>query len=290
MSKEKGFIPETLLAAARCPKCGGPLGRAKAGEYTCAYCGTSFVARELVAGQSVDLREFYERALAAVEEGDYGRAYEYFDRILETDAAEYQAWVGKGIAGAYARLSDNQVLEAGEVLSCVDMALARYGADDKAAFETALADRVGALAVDLFDRVTKEGANDEKNLRAVLDLLAYWEEKGTEELESWLATVAVAEKQAVPPKGKRRPGVTYITFDYPLRDVAEKYARKIRAKYDSEFTTAFERRAESRARLLKSFKNVGKYLIIGAGVATAIVIIIFVVLIIFGLFGLTYFF
>jgi hypothetical protein len=289
MTEEKTFAPETLLAA-RCPKCGGALGPAEKGQYACAYCGTSFVARELVAGKSVDLREFYEQALAAVERGDYGRAYEYFERILETDAAEYQAWVGKGIAGAYARLSDNQVLEAGEVLSCVDMALARYDGDDGVAFQRQLGDRVGALAVDLFERVVSEGANDERNLRALLDLLAYWEEKGTDELQSWLATVAVAEKAAVPPKARREPGVTYLTFDYPFRDVAGEYAGKIRAKYDSEFTSAFERRAESKARLLESFKTVGKYLLIGAGVVVILVFIIFVILIVLGFLGLTYFF
>lgn len=281
---------EAVLVAARCPKCGGVLGAPKDGVYTCEYCGTSFMARDLMAGKSVDLRKFYERALDAVEKGDYGRANEYFERILETDASEYQAWVGKGIAGAYARLSENQMLEAGEVLSCVDMALEHYDGDDREAFERQLADRVGALAVDLFGRVVNEGANDEKNLRALLDLLSYWEAKGTDELKCWLATVAVAEKAAVPPKAQRDPGTTYLTFDYPFKDVAEEYAGKIRAKYDSEFTTAFERRAESKAKLLGSFKTVGKYLLIGAGIAGAIVLLILVVLVVLGFLGLTYYF
>jgi hypothetical protein len=290
MAGETDPKAEAVLVAARCPKCGGVLGAPEKGVYTCEYCGTSFMARELMAGKSVDLRKFYERALEAVEEDDYGRANEYFERILETDASEYQAWVGKGIAGAYARLSENQVLEAGEVLSCVDMALEHYDGDDREAFEHQLADRLGALAVDLFGRVVNEGANDEKNLRALLDLLAYWEAKGTNELECWIAAVAVAEKQAVPPKARRKPGVTYLTFDYPFKNVAEEYAAKIRAKYDSEYTTAFERRAETKARLLESFKTVGKYLLTGAAVAAAIVVLIIVVLVILGFFGLTYFF
>lgn len=290
MANENNSTAKALLVAARCPKCGGELGKTSAGRFECRYCGTSFLPGEVFGGKAVDLQKFYERAFAAVEEGDYGRAYEYFERILETDAAEYQAWVGKGIAGAYARLSGNQLLEAGEVLSCVDMALEYYDGDGAAAFESQLADRVGALAVDLFGRVTKEGVNDEKTLRALLDLLTYWEEKGTNELECWIMTVAVAEKQAVPPKGRRKPGVTYITFNYPFRNVAEEYARKIREKYDPEFTTAFERRAEVRARILRSFKTVGKYLLIGAGVVVVLVVIIFVILIALGFFGFTYFF
>jgi hypothetical protein len=289
MANESNFKPEALLVAARCPKCGGVLRAAEKGAYACEYCGTSFLARELVAGKSVDLRKFYEQALAAVEEGDYGRAYEYFNRILETDAAEYQAWVGKGIAGAYARLSDNQQLETGEVLSCVDMALEYYDADDKAAFQKTLGDRVGALAVDLFGRVMEDQVNDEKNLRGVLELLYYWETKGTEELESWLAIVAVAEKPSVPPKAKRSPGVTYLTFDYPFRKVAKEYADKIRKKYDAEFTTVFEQGAEAQAEIVRSFKRFGKILIIALGVAVGLGVLFVLVLIILAALGYTYF-
>ncbi len=193
MVKDTSFRPEELLAASRCPKCGGALGAPEGGKYTCEYCGTTFLPRELVGGKSIDLREFYGQALTEVEEGDYGRAYEYFNRIIETDAAEYHAWAGKGIAGAYARLSDDRQLEPGEIFSCVDMALAYYDAEDKELFGKSLADRLGALAVDLFDRVMEEQVNDQKNLSGLLDLLYYWEENGTEELESWIAIVAVAE-------------------------------------------------------------------------------------------------
>ena len=280
---------EALLVAARCPKCGGALGPAETGTYACEYCGTSFVARELVAAKSIDLREFYEQALAAVEEGDYGRANEYFKRVLETDAAEYQAWVGKGIAGAYAGLNDNQSLEPGEVLSCVDMALAYYDGDDKAAFETTLADRVGALAVDLFGRVMEEQVNDEKNLRGVLDLLSYWEEKGTEELESWIAIVAAAEKPAIPPKAKRDPGATYLTFNYPFKKVAQKYAQKIRAEYDPEFTNVFERGAEAQKEITKSLRKIGTvalFVIVGI-IGLAIIVLLF--LFALGFAGFAYF-
>jgi hypothetical protein len=289
MANESNPKPEALLVAARCPKCGGVLDTAEKGAYTCEYCGTSFLARELVAGKPVDLRKFYEQALAAVEEADYGRAYEYFNRILETDAAEYQAWVGKGIAGAYTRLSENQALEAGEVLSCVDMALEYYGADDGAAFQKTLGDRVGALAVDLFGRVMEDQVNDEKNLRGVLELLYYWEEKGTDELESWITIVAVAEKPAVPPKAKRSPGVTYLTFDYPFRKVAKEYADKIRKKYDAEFTTVFERGTEAQAEITRGFKSFGKILIIALGVAVGLGVLFVLVLIILAALGYTYF-
>lgn len=281
--------PEALLVAARCPKCGGVLRAAERGAYACEYCGTSFMARELAAGKSVDLRKFYEQALAAVEEGDYGRAYEYFERILETDAAEYQAWVGKGIAGAYARLSDNQQLETGEVLSCADMALEYYDGDDKAAFQKTLGDRVGALAVDLFGRVMEEQVNDEKNLRGVLELLYYWATRGTDELESWITVVAVAEKPAVPPKAKRKPGVTYLTFDYPFRNVAKEYAGKVRKKYDAEFTTVFEQGAEAQAEIVKGFKRFGNILIIGLGVAVGLGVLFVLVIIILAALGYAYF-
>jgi hypothetical protein len=289
MAKKSNPKSEALLVPARCPKCGGELGKVSTGRFECRYCGTTFLPGEVFGGKAVDLQKFYERALAAVEEGNYGRANEYFERILETDAAEYQAWVGKGIAGAYARLAESQMLEAGEVLSCVDMALEYYDGDDKAAFQQTLGDRVGALAVDLFERVKEEGANDEKNLRALLDLLGYWEAKGTDEMECWLATVAVAEQQAVPPKAKRRPGVTYLTFNYPFKNVAKKYAQKIRAKYDAEFTNVFERGADAQAEITRSLKRFGKILIIALGVAVGLGVLFVLVLIILAALGYTYF-
>ncbi|MEE9457447.1 MAG: hypothetical protein V3W11_09895 [bacterium] len=289
MVKDTNFTPGELLAASRCPKCGGALGAPEGGNYTCEYCGTTFLPRELVGGKSIDLREFYGEAIAAVEEGNYGQAYEYFNRIIETDAAEYQAWAGKGIAGAYAKLSDDQQFEPGEIFSCVDMALAYYDAEDKELFGKSLADRLGALAVDLFDRVMEEQVNDQKNLSGLLDLLYYWEENGTEELESWIAIVAVAEKPAVPPKAKRKPGVTYLTFDYPFKNVAKKYTRKIRAKYDPEFTNVFERGADAQAAIVKGFKTAGKILIIVAGVAVGLAALFILTLIILAALGYTYF-
>ncbi len=289
MVKKSDPESEALLVPARCPKCGGELGKNSAGRFECRYCGTSFLPGEVFGGKAVDLQKFYERALAAVEEGDYGRAYEYFNRIIETDAAEYQAWVGKGIAGAYAGLSGDQQLEPGEIFSCVDMALAHYDADDKAAFETTLGNRLGALAVDLFDRVIEEKINDEKTLRGVLELLYYWEEKGTEELESWIAIVAAAEKSAIPPKAKRDPGVTYLTFSYPFKKVAKKYTQKIRAKYDQEFTNVFERGADAQAAIVRGFKTAGKILIVVAGVAVGLAALFILTLIILAALGYTYF-
>jgi len=289
MSNATDRSPESVLVAPRCPKCGGPLDAAETGRLTCAYCGTTLLAREVFGAKPVDLRKFYERAMEAVEAGSYGQAYEYFDRILETDASEYQAWVGKGVAGAYAKLANDQQFEAGEVLSCIDMALEHFDGDDAAAFQRQLADRVGALAVDLLGRVMAANANDEKNLAGLLDLLHYWEAHGTEEMPSWIAIVEVAEKEAIPPKARREPGARYMSFEYPFRKVAHEYANKIRAKYDSEFTNVFERGAAAQKEITKSLKKLGTVVLIVVAAVIGLGIITVLLLFALGFLGFTYF-
>ena len=229
MSNKDTTADEALLPLC-CPKCGGELGNPSAGRFTCSYCGTSFLPREVFAGKRVDLTAVYEQAFAAADEGDYDRAHEYFKRILETDTGEYQAWVGKGIAGAYARFNETGKIKAGETLSCVDMAVARYDGDDRTAFQRRLADRVGALAVDLTWRVQEDPVYDEGILRALLDLLAYWEKRGTEELKCWTATVDAAETP-VQHETRGFDGCTYYITRYPFEPIAREYREKIRAKY-----------------------------------------------------------
>ncbi|MGD8719275.1 MAG: hypothetical protein PVH29_10690 [Candidatus Zixiibacteriota bacterium] len=182
----KAFLP------LRCPKCGGELGKSLAGRFTCPDCGTSFLPSEVFAGKPADMRELYERAFAAAAEGAYGRALGDFNRILLVDSGDYEAWVGKAVAAAYDHLNETGLVKASEVLWCLEMAFARYGGEDRSAFQRRLADRVGALAVDLTRRVKSKPVYDEGTLRSLLDLLAYWEERGNGGSACWAATVAVA--------------------------------------------------------------------------------------------------
>jgi hypothetical protein len=280
---------EAFVVAFRCPRCGGPLAAPAAGKLACEYCGTAFLPRELLGARAVDLQQFYERAFEAMAAGDYGRAYEYFSRIVEGDPSDYQAWLGRGVAGAYAAFADTQLLNAGEVVSCADMALARYGGEDRAAFATSLADRVGALARDLFLRVNEGNANDERNLNACLELLRYWERNGTDEFGAWKSIVEVAQTPAIPPKSERDPGSRYLTFDYPLRAVAETYAARIREKYEPAFKNVFERGAETRREIAKSLKEVGVVLVAALAAVVAVILLVAAALFGLGLFGFTYF-
>ena len=240
MSETEKDIAKAWLPL-QCPKCGGELGGRSAGRFTCPYCGTSFLPAGIFAGKAVDLQRLYEWAYAEAEAGHYGQAQEYFERILEADPGEYQAWFGKAISGAYAYFNETGQIKADEVLWCMNMALAYYDGDDKDKFRSHLANRVGALAVDLTQRVKNNPVYDESILRTLLDLLAYWEERGTEEFECWTATVAAA---ATPVRIKDGPSpVTTAllgpvallssgpTIVYPFAAVAQEYREKIRAKY-----------------------------------------------------------
>jgi hypothetical protein len=193
------------------------------------------------------------------------------------------------MSGAYAGLIENDLFDSAEVLSCVDMALGYYDGENRAAFEKSLADKLGTLAADVFERIKANEVADEANLGACLELLRVWEKKGTDELAAWKAIVAVAESQAVPPKGKRQPGTHYLTFDYPYRNVAAEYAAKIRAKYDPDFQNVYERGAETQKEVTKSLKKIGVVAIVVILAIVIIIITVVVILAALGIVGLSYF-
>jgi tetratricopeptide (TPR) repeat protein len=263
----------------QCPKGGGALARgADAGAYVCEYCGTSFAAADILGGKRVDLGPFYQAALAALDGGDYAGAYEYFNRILELDPKQSDAWVGKAAAGLFAGWYRSQDVNAAEALTCFETALACYDGPNRGRFEQALADRAGAAATAVFALVKDAGAADKENVEALLALLKYWEKKGTKEEACWRAILAVAEEAVVP--SQREAGTTYLSFKYPYKALAVEYAGKIRARYDPNLVTEYERRAENWAEIKRDVGRVGKIILVVliAGTAAAILIIALLIL------------
>lgn len=268
-STSKAFTP------LQCPKCGGALARAAGDLLVCEYCGTSFAAAEILGGKRVDLSPFYNAALAAVDGGDYAGAYEYFSRILELEPRQYEGWVGKGITGLYAGWSRTQDVNAAAALTCFETAQACYEGPDKARFGQSLADRAGAAAAALLPLVAEAGATDKENLEALLALARYWEKHGTREETCWRTILAIAEQMVVP--SQREPGTTYLTFRYPYKALAVEYAGKIRARYDPQLVTDYERRAENWNEIKRDAWRIGK-IILAIAVAVAVIVLVIVVL------------
>jgi len=276
------------LIPARCPRCGGELAATAAGGFSCRYCGTDFLRADVLAGKGEDLRGFYQRAFTAFEDGDVDLAYGYFGRIVEINPREYEAWVGKGLAGLYKGFGADLLISAGELFSCLDAALRYYAGVDAAAFQKNLANRVGAAATDLYGRVMAAKANELTNLQALLRLLKYWEERGSEEEACWRATAAVAGEPAVPPKAEREPNTIYLWGKRPFVNIAREYADKVRAKYEPAFRADFERDAAANAATVREFKRFGKGALVGVIILAGVVLIILCVVLVVALGGFTY--
>jgi uncharacterized Zn finger protein (UPF0148 family) len=219
-----------------CPKCGGALGAPAEGKITCEYCGATMDVDASGEAKPVDAKEgLYERGREALARGDYAAAYEDYDRITDEYPDEYEAWLEKGIAGAFRELREDGRVGADETLLRVEKALEVYRGDRREEFEREAADRVGEAALELYDEAVQRGAATEANAKGLLDLLFFWETSGSDETAAWDGIVRLAEQTATP-EGTR-----------PFAAVAEKYRKIIRAKAEAEAKAAAESKKAAEA-------------------------------------------
>jgi tetratricopeptide (TPR) repeat protein len=86
------------LHVARCPSCGAQLEVSKSSDMTtCEYCGSKVVVNELN-GISGNTKNFLALANNEFKLGNYEKAHEYFEKILETDPKNYTAHFLKGLS------------------------------------------------------------------------------------------------------------------------------------------------------------------------------------------------
>jgi hypothetical protein len=234
MPKRKGATPAG--GPRTCPQCGAALETRAEGEMTCEYCGASLeVGGSGEPAPVYSAADLYERGRDAFARGDYAAAYGSFDRITDKHPDECDAWLEKGIAGAYKELFDEARVDADEMLLRAEKALEVYRGDSREAFERKVADRLGAAALDLYDHAVQRGAATEANVKGLLELLFFWETSGSDEVAAWNAVVKLAEETTTP-EGTR-----------PFTAVAEKYNKKIRAKAEAKAKAAAEAKAKGEA-------------------------------------------
>ena len=88
------------FAATKCPSCGGELQVPKDQErWTCGWCGNTVIVEDAlslaVLPSSTALRELARGAMA---HGQYQEAIRLWDRLLEHNAKDAEAWLQKGFA------------------------------------------------------------------------------------------------------------------------------------------------------------------------------------------------
>lgn len=90
------------LKAAQCPNCGGELQLPEdKNNVTCMYCNSSISVKEAIEKKtkalSGSIETWQELARSAKNGGDNLEAIKYFNKILEVDSSNSEAWYGKAI-------------------------------------------------------------------------------------------------------------------------------------------------------------------------------------------------
>lgn len=132
------FVP------ANCPNCGAPLMLPKGTPETkCSYCGSTFVVTNATLSSPVPAVANWENlANSALQGKNYVTAYEYFNKILEVDCSNLNAWMGKAYSTGMLSLIANSRL--------LDMVIS-YGN----AYKLVDGSNANALEVQITDEITK---------------------------------------------------------------------------------------------------------------------------------------
>ncbi len=136
--------------AAKCPNCAGELQLPEDRDSVkCMYCGSDIVVREAIklAG-GVNIENLLQLAEHAEKCKQYAEAYNYYSKILETDANNYRAWYGKAIsAGRQSTLANLRIQE---TISGIENALKCAPENEKDELKVKAASSLRELAIDIF--------------------------------------------------------------------------------------------------------------------------------------------
>jgi len=136
--------------AAKCPNCAGELQLPEDRDSVkCMYCGSDIVVREAIklAG-GVNIENLFQLAEHAEKCKQYAEAYNYYTKILETDATNYRAWYGKAMSAGWQSTSANLRLQ--ETISGIENALKYAPENEKDELKVKAALSLRELAIDIF--------------------------------------------------------------------------------------------------------------------------------------------
>lgn len=101
------------LKAVKCPSCGADLQVPDDKDYmVCPYCDTTVQVREEIKMKyDVNISNFLKLADEDLKAGNYKEAYEYYNKALESDANNPDAWLGKGVTSGFLHNNINEMME-----------------------------------------------------------------------------------------------------------------------------------------------------------------------------------
>lgn len=107
--------------AAVCPQCSGNLQLPDDRDTVkCMYCGADIVIKEQKSND-INIANILEIARTALSGGNYQEAHTQYNKILESDTNNIEAWIGKGKSSAH--LSTLAIYRGDEMLECFKKAI-----------------------------------------------------------------------------------------------------------------------------------------------------------------------
>jgi len=116
--------------AAKCPACSGELQVPEDKDFVkCMYCGVDVKVRDAIRiSLDANVPNLLELANSSLKSGNNEEAYHYFNKILEFDIKNYDAWFGKAIS--VSKLSTLAISRHQEMLNYFDTAVKYYNKED----------------------------------------------------------------------------------------------------------------------------------------------------------------
>ena len=99
---------------AQCPNCAGALQLPDdRNTVNCMYCGITIVVREAIQAAAIgQAKNWLKIAGTAAQSGNHQEAYEFYTRILEVDADNSEAWLGRAeAAGRLSTVTNSRLME-----------------------------------------------------------------------------------------------------------------------------------------------------------------------------------
>ena len=141
--------------SAKCPSCFGELQVPDNKDFViCMYCGTNIKVRDSIKiVYDANLPNWFKIANSARDSGQYEEAYEYYNKILEIDSDNSDAWFGKGIAAGY--MSTLYNIRINEMMTCFKNSIASSTDDRKELLNQKIVDYIDSVVSRMHPLVRK---------------------------------------------------------------------------------------------------------------------------------------
>ena len=142
------------FVAAKCPSCNGELQIPDNKDFVkCMYCGVDIRVREVIKvvidGNVPNLLKLGNEALKTK---NYAEAYNYFNKVLEFDVNNSQAWFGKAVSYGFKKKKKD--INEAEILTAFEKCLEYSDSEDIASLKSTIACELNYICHNYYTTIT----------------------------------------------------------------------------------------------------------------------------------------